>query len=248
MPPKRGHAYGRQLAEATARKSARKYVQWWCLKNALRQTKDVTVQGITVSCRKEVFCPDPEMTHLPIQMMQMMPDLSGKRVLDLGTGTGILSLYAASKGAEEVVAVDIDQHALANARENVTRHGMQHVISVRESDMFDAVSGKFDLIIANLPILDSFWNDKTGPVADIYQRFIDELQGRLNPGGIALLGFASFGDMNAVKELILPSRNLKTQSHEQKFGVDWFVFQFEQRNVVTRAAAAHVPEEMAAYA
>jgi release factor glutamine methyltransferase len=187
------------------------------------------------------------MTHLPILMMQMMPNLTGKRVLDLGTGTGILSLYAAQMGAQEVVAVDIDQSALENARENVTRHGLNHVINVMESDMFDKVSGKFDLIIANLPILDSFWNDKTGPVADIYQRFIDQLQSRLTPNGTALLGFASFGDMNAVKELILPSSHLKTQISERKFGVDWYVYKFDGHAAVSQTTA-HVPEKMVAYA
>jgi release factor glutamine methyltransferase len=224
----------------------RKYVQWWCAKNEQRQTQDVSLRGISVSVDKEVFCPDPAMTHLPVLMMQMMPSLTGKRVLDIGTGSGILAIYAAELGAAEVVATDIDRHALKNARENVTSHGLSHTIKVIESDMFDKVTGKFDMIIANLPILDSFWNDRTGPVADIYQRFIDGLRSRLTPNGVALLGFASFGDMKAVDELILPSPLLQTQISEEKFGVDWFVFQFAGE-VDEESANVHVPGKELVY-
>lgn len=83
-----------------------------------------------------------ELTHI---------SLAGKRVLDCGCGTGILSLASSKLGAEEVVAYDIDEwsvnntshNARLNAVENVTvLHGDAHVLS--------HVSGMFDILLANI--------------------------------------------------------------------------------------------------
>jgi len=219
------------------------YLQYWTKKNEERQDQDVTFDGITVRVYKDVFCPDKNLTHLPQLLTHLMSaNLSGKRVLDLGTGCGILALHAAKNGAAEVVATDIDPRALENARENVSNHGLGHVIEVIASDLFDNVEGKFDLIIANLPILDSFWNEKTGPTADMYRRFLAQIEGRLNPGGVALLGFASFGDMSAAQELILPNPLLTKLVCDRKWGVDWYVYQFENQveRSVTQTIADYV--------
>lgn len=73
----------------------------------------------------------------------------GERVLDLGSGSGVNALFCAAV-AREVVAVDISPAAVANTEENCRRHGAANVV-VRQSDMFGAVDGQFDLILANPP-------------------------------------------------------------------------------------------------
>lgn len=76
----------------------------------------------------------------------------GERVLDVGTGSGIIAIDAAYKGASRVVALDISPHAVACAKENTRRHGFEHIIDVRLSDMFDALGDEcFDVVTANLP-------------------------------------------------------------------------------------------------
>jgi release factor glutamine methyltransferase len=75
----------------------------------------------------------------------------GDRVLDLGCGTGISTIFAAGK-ASEVVAVDICPMAVENTRENCRLHNATNV-SIRESDMFANVDGKFDVILANPPYI-----------------------------------------------------------------------------------------------
>jgi methylase of polypeptide subunit release factors len=220
-------SYPRCPSESTMTQA--EYIAWWSAVNERRQDQDVTFDGITVGVRKNVFCPDPNMTHLPILMTHLTPNLSGKKVLDIGTGCGVLAVHAASKGASKIVATDIDREALANARENVLRHGLEKTIDLVESDLFDKVSGQYDLIYANLPILDSFWSDRTGPVATMYQRFINNVGRHLTEKGVALLGFASFGDMNAAEELILRSPLLRQELSERKFGVEWFVFELGHR-------------------
>jgi SAM-dependent methyltransferase len=73
----------------------------------------------------------------------------GDRVLDLGSGSGVCSVFCAPK-AREVVAVDISAVAVKNTKENCQRLGLRNVVAM-QSDMFSRVQGKFDLILANPP-------------------------------------------------------------------------------------------------
>jgi methylase of polypeptide subunit release factors len=75
----------------------------------------------------------------------------GDRVLDLGCGSGVCSVFCASK-AREVIAVDISAAAVENAAENFKRLGLGNV-AVLQSDMFSRVEGRFDLILANPPYI-----------------------------------------------------------------------------------------------
>ena len=76
-------------------------------------------------------------------------DLRGKRVIDVGTGSGVLALAAWKLGAS-VVAVDHDADALRNARENMTRNGADAAIEVREADLANFAAEPADLVVANL--------------------------------------------------------------------------------------------------
>lgn len=89
----------------------------------------------------------------------------GDRVLDVGSGSGILSVAAARLGAGEVVAVEYDPDANINARENLAHNGVEGQIRLIEA-MADAslieAEGPFDLIVANIlsgvirPLLPAF--------------------------------------------------------------------------------------------
>ena len=74
-------------------------------------------------------------------------DLQGQTI-DLGTGTGRLAIGAAMMGAVKVVGVDIDETAIALARENAMAAGVQ--VEWLVSDI-DAVEGKYDTVIMNPP-------------------------------------------------------------------------------------------------
>ncbi|MFB6241854.1 MAG: HemK2/MTQ2 family protein methyltransferase [Candidatus Nanosalina sp.] len=77
-------------------------------------------------------------------------DLSGKRCLDMGTGSGIIARKMVHSGAEEVVAVDKNPEAVKEAKENLED---LEKVEVRESNLFSSVEGKFDLIAFNPPYL-----------------------------------------------------------------------------------------------
>ena len=73
-------------------------------------------------------------------------DLTGKRVFDHGTGTGVLAIFAAKRGAEHVLATDIDENSVRNAIENADANDVQ--IEVRLGAIVP--EGPFDLILANI--------------------------------------------------------------------------------------------------
>jgi ribosomal protein L11 methyltransferase len=88
-------------------------------------------------------------TRLALELLEacLQP---GDRVLDLGTGSGILALAAARLGAREVLALDIDAAAVAAARRNVAANDLARVIQVREGSAEAADGAPYDLMVANL--------------------------------------------------------------------------------------------------
>ncbi|MCK4880703.1 MAG: 50S ribosomal protein L11 methyltransferase [Bacteroidales bacterium] len=75
--------------------------------------------------------------------------LKGKRILDMGCGTGVLGIYACKLGAVRVLGVDNDQWAYENALENVSRNGAT-AMDVRLGDVGVLYREKFDMILANI--------------------------------------------------------------------------------------------------
>ena len=76
---------------------------------------------------------------------------TGHRVLDFGSGSGVVAIAAALAGADEVIACDTDPLARAACHHNATLNG----VALQVTDDFDAVSGKIDLIVAADVLYDS---------------------------------------------------------------------------------------------
>jgi len=80
----------------------------------------------------------------------------GERVIDVGTGTGILAIAAARLGAAQVQALDNDEAAVRAATENVRRNGVADRVTVAQGELVAAAAGPADIVVANLaqaPIL-----------------------------------------------------------------------------------------------
>jgi ribosomal protein L11 methyltransferase len=90
-----------------------------------------------------------ETTGLCLSLLEeyMQP---GMRVMDVGTGSGILAIGAALLGAEDVLAIDIDPVAVRVAKENVLQNGLESSIRVMEGDLVKDVHETFDLCLANI--------------------------------------------------------------------------------------------------
>jgi len=89
-----------------------------------------------------------ETTHMMLQHI-LNHDFEGKSVLDMGSGTGVLAILAAMKGASVIDAIDIDNWCYLNAKENVERNNCEH-ITVLEGDASLLAGKKYQVIIANI--------------------------------------------------------------------------------------------------
>ncbi len=89
-----------------------------------------------------------ETTHLMIEQLLNL-DLKGMEVLDMGSGTGILAIFAEMRGAKHTDAIDIDEWCYENALENLERNGSKH-IDVYQGDASLLKDQQYDLIIANI--------------------------------------------------------------------------------------------------
>jgi release factor glutamine methyltransferase len=118
---------------------------------ALRQiAKPVTrLRGRTLLTDPEVFHPVYFLsTPLFVDYLSTVA-VAGKRLLDMGTGSGTIGIFAASRGAQ-VTACDINPRAVALAGVNARRNDVE--MEVLSSDLFSALAGRsFDLICFNLP-------------------------------------------------------------------------------------------------
>jgi ribosomal protein L11 methyltransferase len=88
-------------------------------------------------------------TRMCLELLQQI-DLHGTRVIDVGTGSGILALAAWKLGAFSVLAIDRDPDALQNARDNIARNGGTGVIDVVEADLAAEPGDPADVVVANL--------------------------------------------------------------------------------------------------
>lgn len=89
-----------------------------------------------------------ETTHQMIELL-LDEDVDNKKVLDMGSGTAVLAILAAMKGAESVDAIDIDEWAYNNAKDNVAKNKLQN-ISVLMGGAELLQNKKYDLILANI--------------------------------------------------------------------------------------------------
>jgi ribosomal protein L11 methyltransferase len=88
-----------------------------------------------------------------LSMMAMEDELSpGDRVLDVGTGSGVLATAAALLGASAVDGVDIEPVAVRSARENADRNGVGPIIRIEQGSVGDGepFQGEYDLVVANI--------------------------------------------------------------------------------------------------
>lgn len=100
-----------------------------------------------------VLIPRPETEHLIDIALQSVSHLAHPRILDLGTGSGIIAItLACMKPGAHLVAVDASIDALAIARDNAKRH--QANVDFRQSDWYSALGDeRFDLIVSNPPYI-----------------------------------------------------------------------------------------------
>lgn len=120
-------------------------------------TGEAWFMGLPFEINAKVLIPrSPLAELLQKQFDPWIDQLQPLRILDLCCGSGCIGIAAASVFEDaEVVLSDIDPEALALARRNIERFGLQDRVQVVESDLFDQLAGPFDLILTNPPYVDA---------------------------------------------------------------------------------------------
>ena len=143
-----------------------------------------TYYGLRILLDDDVYEP-AEDTFLLAETLEVRP---GEIALDVGTGTGLIALLMARK-AKYVLGVDVNPKAVELARRNARLNGISNV-EFRLSDLFENVSGRFDVITFNAPYLPgepekaidlALVGGKTG--REVIDRFIAEVPDHLNENG-----------------------------------------------------------------
>lgn len=141
-----------------------------------------------------------------------LPIKRGEEVLEIGPGTGIISIFAAFKGAKKVLAIDVNPDAVKNTRKNIKKHKLQKKVSIRQGNLYDALkkNEKFDVIFWNTPFGLVKEKNITNLEKSIYdsgykstERFIKESKYHLKKNGRLLIGFSStLGKLDLIKKFI----------------------------------------------
>lgn len=108
-------------------------------------------------------------TVLCIQALERMMK-QGDNVLDVGTGSGILSIAAALLGADKVLAVDLDEVAVKSAKLNIKLNKVQDLVTVKQNNLVDNIEEPVDIMLANL-------------LAEIVVRLADGAKALVKPNG-----------------------------------------------------------------
>ena len=140
---------------------------------------------ITITPKMSFGTGHHQTTYLMVKN-QLSIDHEGKRVMDAGCGTAILSVMACKRGAREVEAFDIDEWSIVNGNENVEVNGCSgiHIQQGKLSEL--AIEGKFDIVLANINknvLLDEI---------KLYQQY-------MLPGGLLLLSGFFTEDIDDLK-------------------------------------------------
>jgi len=107
--------------------------------------------GLTFLCDKRALVPRPETEQL-VELVETRIENRELRIVDVGTGSGVIALSLAAKMPEaQVLGVDVSEDALALAQENAARLNLSERVQFLKSRLLENIEGAFDLIVANLP-------------------------------------------------------------------------------------------------
>jgi len=183
-------------------------------------------RGLQITVLPGVFHPDLYFSSRLLADAAVRMDLAGKLVLDMGTGSGIIGLVAARRGAR-VLSVDVNERAIKCARQNIEQNQLDGSIETRQSDLFEHVplKFKFDYIFWNPPFYPRqpqddggrAWN--AGEEYSVIDRFARVCGNYLSPDGKVVLILSSDMDIPVVLAMFEPLRMEVLHSQRRFFEV-----------------------------
>lgn len=147
-----------------------------------------------------------------ISRFLLQADLNEQKVLDMGTGTGVLAILAEQRGAKDILAVDIEDWAFNNAKENLSLNECSR-IRVLKGDIDVVCEGDFDSIIANIN-------------KNVLLAHLPEYAEKLKSGGQLYLSGFFHSDKN---DLVTNAEKFGFKFVKELNENDWSALQFEKK-------------------
>ncbi|MCD8041952.1 MAG: 50S ribosomal protein L11 methyltransferase [Tannerellaceae bacterium] len=116
---------------------------------SFHELKETYTYNIVIDPKMAFGTGNHETTRLMINEI-LKEDMTGKRVLDMGCGTAVLAILAAKKGATDVTAIDIDEWAYQNAKENIRLNRTESIEVLLGGAERIPDDNRFDVILANI--------------------------------------------------------------------------------------------------
>ncbi len=176
----------------------------------MRRPDRTEVLGFRLTVQPTVFHPQLFFSSKLLGSYVLSLPLSGLRVLDMGTGSGLIGLCAARVGAT-VLAVDVNPVAVSCATENASRNNLAASIQHRESNLFSAIapSERFNYIIWNppfYPIQARTYEEQAWRAGSDYaaiKEFAADVRKFLLPDGKVLLVLSTDQDVPLIESFFL---------------------------------------------
>jgi release factor glutamine methyltransferase len=196
--------------------------------------------GHVFLCDKRAMVPRPETEQLvELLIADCGLRIADSRVLDVGTGSGVIALSLAAKFSEaEILAVDISDDALALAQENAAGLNLLGRVRFVKSNLLENVEGTFDLIVANLPYISTQERHSLSrevlhdpPVAlfasargdELVRELIAQAPSRFRPGGMLAMEIG-LGQREALLSALAEKNYRDICSKNDYSGVTRFLF------------------------
>ncbi len=200
----------------------KKYIDYWRDITKNHETESIELRGIKLKIPFGIFNPSDKVTYSSSFLLDNIPNnLKNKKVLDMGTGSGVLAIKSEINNAKSVVAIDIHKKSVRVAYENSNLNNCKNIFFIWSDLFYNLVGGKFDYIFANLPILDVDFDDLYGRLLNYYENY-------LTKNGELWIEFASFGEMEKAKTYFQNHPHHIETLHINKLGVDWYIYKLKK--------------------
>ena len=169
-----------------------------------KEPYDKDFLGLSITVYPNVFPPCGDSRLLGESLKIKSTDI----VLDMWSGSGAQSIITAKKGAQKVIAIDINPDAVNCIKYNIDKYDYENKIEVRNGNLFDVLRSneKFDVVIFNPPFMDiepknmfekAVW-DKDQLVT---KRFFKDIKNYLNPNATIYMVFSNWGNFELIEQL-----------------------------------------------
>lgn len=170
-------------------------------------------EGLEIATNDDVYEPSEDSLLAADTILEELNKLSGNlEVIDMGCGSGILGLVAATNpNVDKVTFADVSDKALDLCRINISRNmgKVRSNCEVIKSDLFADIMGMFDMIIFNAPYLPEDENDKLANAwyggangIEVSKKFLSQAIDHMADGGEIILVVSSLGDIETLKDEI----------------------------------------------